>query len=279
MDPDNDHGFAHAEIAYGAFCIFEEEQRKGVNSGPEAHWFRAIERLKRIRAKPNTATRVCYRCDSPPTSVEHVPPKCLFPEKKDLPDGVDYRKNLITVPACDLHNSAKSTDDAYLLAVVAAYYENNKPSVDHYGAKILRALKKSTGFQHCVLAGSEEVVHEGDKTKALRVDTPRFLRSLTSVAHGLYFATYGTHCPHPVQVHTPALFGPDKKPRAEVVKFTDQLRPYLGSAAPQGENPAIFNYQANTVVDETGASMTVIRMVFYEGVEVFALSAPGLEEA
>ena len=43
----------------------------------------------------------CYMCEKESTSSEHVPPKCLFPEKKDLPDGVDLRKSLITVPSCD----------------------------------------------------------------------------------------------------------------------------------------------------------------------------------
>lgn len=44
-----DHGFTHAEIAYGAFCIYEEEQCAGKCSGAEANWYLAIERLKRIR--------------------------------------------------------------------------------------------------------------------------------------------------------------------------------------------------------------------------------------
>lgn len=34
----------------------------------------------------------CYYCGKPATSTEHVPPKALFPEQKDSPEGVDYRK-------------------------------------------------------------------------------------------------------------------------------------------------------------------------------------------
>jgi len=37
-------------------------------------------------------TSTCYMCDAPETSVEHVPPRGLFPEQKDLPPGVDLRK-------------------------------------------------------------------------------------------------------------------------------------------------------------------------------------------
>lgn len=36
--------------------------------------------------------QTCYMCDAPATSEEHVPPKCLFPERKDLPQGMDLRR-------------------------------------------------------------------------------------------------------------------------------------------------------------------------------------------
>lgn len=45
------HGFAHEEIAYGAFCIYEEEKRNGRYSGQDANWFAAIDRLTQIRAR------------------------------------------------------------------------------------------------------------------------------------------------------------------------------------------------------------------------------------
>lgn len=45
-----EHGFPHEEVAYGAFCVYEEERREGRHSGADAHWFVAIERLKRVRA-------------------------------------------------------------------------------------------------------------------------------------------------------------------------------------------------------------------------------------
>lgn len=278
MSPQHDHYFTHEEIAYGAFCIFKEEERKKIHSGQDAHWFMAIDRLKKIRARAKAApagSKRCYMCDSPPTSVEHVPPRCFFPEQKDLPSGVDYRKSLITVPSCDVHNSDKSKDDVYLLAVIAGYYDNNQPSKDHYGAKILRALQKSTGFAHCVLAGSEKVSFEGDITTALRVDTKRFLRGLTNIAYGLYFHNFVSKCPHPVQVHTPALHGDDKQPRQDVIALIDSLRPLLASVPLQGENPDIFQYQ---IVQVPNTPMTLARMHFYQGVEVLAVSAPGLEE-
>lgn len=52
----------------------------------------------------------CYMCDQTAVGDEHVPPRCLFPKAKDLPNGVDLRKDLITVLSCADHNSEKSRE-------------------------------------------------------------------------------------------------------------------------------------------------------------------------
>jgi hypothetical protein len=55
----------------------------------------------------------CVYCGQPATTVDHVPPKCMFGEKKP--------SNLITVPACEPCNVGASKDDQYMqrLALVA----------------------------------------------------------------------------------------------------------------------------------------------------------------
>ena len=47
----------------------------------------------------NNTLETCYMCERAPSSTEHVPPKCLFPEKKDIGSDL-FRKNLITVLSC-----------------------------------------------------------------------------------------------------------------------------------------------------------------------------------
>ncbi len=47
--------------------------------------------------------KICYWCGKLATSVEHFPPKGIFPS--------EHRKNLLTVPSCDEHNSANSKTD------------------------------------------------------------------------------------------------------------------------------------------------------------------------
>jgi hypothetical protein len=61
----------------------------------------------------------CYFCGALATSKEHVPPRCLFPKAGDVVDGADYRKNLVTVASCDVHNMHKSKEDEYLRFILA----------------------------------------------------------------------------------------------------------------------------------------------------------------
>src|SRR5207244_12042286 len=82
----------------------------------------------------------CYMCESPATSREHVPPKNLFPEAKDT-GGKDYRLNLITVPSCDLHNSAKNLDDEFLMFSLAGIVGNNSIGYRHRFGKVERAIR------------------------------------------------------------------------------------------------------------------------------------------
>ncbi len=85
----------------------------------------------------------CYMCDAVAISREHVPPKCIFPELKDLPDK-DFRKSLITVPSCYEHNSKKSKDDEFLMVSLAGIFGNNSIGFKHKFSKVDRAIKRSS---------------------------------------------------------------------------------------------------------------------------------------
>lgn len=81
----------------------------------------------------------CYYCGKPSKTMEHVPPKCLFPKgtKKN------YRINLMKVPSCDLHNSNKSGDDQYMMIYFAVCakgldYQKLRPHIDKTIRTIIR---------------------------------------------------------------------------------------------------------------------------------------------
>lgn len=70
--------------------------------------------------------QTCYMCEAPGPTREHVPPQRLFPEQKDTVDGHDRRKNLITVPSCELHNTKKSHEDQYFIFVLESHFLVNE---------------------------------------------------------------------------------------------------------------------------------------------------------
>ena len=88
----------------------------------------------------------CYMCEKLETGVEHVPPRCLFPKQKDLPAGVDLRKQLITVPACDEHNTCKSQDDEYLLYLLVINLPANETAKNQFFTKIMRSIQLNPGL-------------------------------------------------------------------------------------------------------------------------------------
>ncbi|MGH7532195.1 MAG: hypothetical protein ACREL4_02785, partial [Gemmatimonadales bacterium] len=115
-------------------------------------------------------------CDLPAVTREHAPPLCFFPEQKDLPGAGDLRRNLITVPSCDGHNSALAKDDEYAMVVVASHIGNNGIATSHFGTKVHRALTRSPVFTSIVFATTQPVMINGLRTVAFEVDSPRFER-------------------------------------------------------------------------------------------------------
>jgi hypothetical protein len=85
---------------------------------------------------PSPAVVSCYMCDQPAVGVEHAPPKCLFPEKGG------FRKRLITVPSCSLHNSKKSKDDEYLRHVLVTAPDGNNVALDLLGGPVMRSYER-----------------------------------------------------------------------------------------------------------------------------------------
>ena len=96
-------------------------------------------------------------CNAARTSDEHVPPKGIFPKKRDLPPGVDLRKQLITVPSCDVHNSEKSLDDEYLMYALVFGIQNNSTASEQVKGKITRAMCANPGVARLIAQNQKPV--------------------------------------------------------------------------------------------------------------------------
>jgi hypothetical protein len=217
-------------------------------------------------------------CDRVVTSNEHVPPKCFFPEKKDLPPGLDYRVNLITVPSCDVHNLSKSADDQYLLMVILSHYENNIAAQRHFSKKIMRAVKRRASLLGVFTSGLRSAIVSGRPTAAFTVDRSRFDRSFDHITRALYFHHYGEKWTKPITVQPPALFPVDGGDYQEIyrsIQHINSLSKKVFENEPKlGSNQEIFYYQ---IQREEQLKRLLVRMVFYRGFVVIAYSSPTID--
>jgi hypothetical protein len=132
----------------------------------------------------------CYACDEKHRSAEHVPPKCFFPDARDGNGDLVYRKQLIKVPACDVHNLQKSKDDFY-----AAFHLTSTIHGNHCARLIRDGLIKRTierdqqerggAFTKRVLAQFKGTVGQNYYGE---LDPKRMIRVLELCARGVYFA-------------------------------------------------------------------------------------------
>lgn len=208
--------------------------------------------------------------------MEHTPPKCIFPEQKDT-NGIDYRKELITVPSCDEHNSAKSKDDEYLMMVLTSYINNNEAAQNQIKSKIARAWAKNPIFATTVVKNIRTLqTLEGEK-HAFEVDIERFNQSIEWAANGLYLHVYGTRINPPYKVISYPLIQLEGSEasfvnlgRANIIKLATEM---CGGLPTHGNNPDIFWFQVSPVMDDR----SVMRMCFFESFQVIAMSSDTLE--
>jgi hypothetical protein len=215
-------------------------------------------------------------CPREATSREHVPPAAFFPEPKDSPNGKDYRRNLLTVPSCRVHNTARSGDDQYIAVVIASTIQSNEVAHRLMTPKTIRALHQRpglVGFFHGLTA-----IHVGAfETGAFLVDRARFDRAADHYARGLYYNNFTDKLTGTLKIHTSSLFlasGADSPVfNAQLQELTDVISRGVQTAPHEGQNPDIFYYQV--IRDSTNRA--IIRMVFYGGfvIDAFAPNIAG----
>jgi len=209
-------------------------------------------------------------CDSEASSREHAPPLCVFPEGKDMGDGNDYRKNLITVPACDDHNLEKSHDDEYLHLIVIHGYFNNPLARKQFKTKLTRAFRRKPALLAAFHSDNTPVVIDGIETSAVTIDHERFERSIDMLVRALYFHVYGQRLLMPLRLHTPLLLDIEGENADEVneqvKKFCLAVRTHLGPKEPIGENPDIFWFKID---HNEKRNVVSCHMQFYGGFDIF----------
>ena len=214
-------------------------------------------------------------CDAEATSREHVPPKCIFPQRKDL--ETDLRRELITVPACDVHNLRKSKDDEFLLICVAGVIGNNSIGYRHNRTKVSRAMRRGAGRLLDAMFTSRRYMRldagENNFFDVI-IGTPHYARlerCFDSVARGLYHSALGAR----FNGRTRLVMGHLHRPKGNAATFYDFIRHRakidLRDVPRVGRNPEVFFHQF-VKPDEFGLIM--LRMCFYGGVDIYVSFIP-----
>lgn len=215
-------------------------------------------------------------CERPATSREHVPPRCLFPESRDIP-GTQLRANLITVPSCDLHNGMKSKDDEFLMVCLAGILGNNSIGYHHKFTKVDRALRRSSlRLLDKVFVRRKLYTFKVQENLFIEViwgtpDQPRLLRCFDHLARGLYFHHFGMPLFGDVKPYLRYLT-PSEANGTEFKRLIDDKATADLEGKPRfGANPDVFFYQ---LTDPDPYGLRLLHLCFYTGLSIYCAIIP-----
>ncbi|MFM5708872.1 hypothetical protein ACET7C_03195 [Aeromonas veronii] len=216
----------------------------------------------------------CYMCDKNATSIEHVPPKCLFPTLKD--SGKELRNNLITVPSCDEHNGQKSSDDEFLMISLAGIIGNNSIGYQHYNGKIQRALRRSSYklLDQALLTKKVYRIEIENNFLDILWGTPdydRLIKCFEHIAMGIYRHHFDEKFQGKVKPYLGFLHTNEQNP-AEFKKWMlHKAGKELAHCQKYGSNSSVFYYQ---YTDPDKFGLYLVKLCFYENVDVYVAHMP-----
>ena len=179
-----------------------------------------------------------------------MPPKCLFPESKDLPSGIDYRKDPITVSSCPAHNTKRSKDDEYLLYVLPASIGSSDTGLNHFLSKVQRAIALKPSLACSLQKKAKDVFIRDTQTNewsietAVPFDTKRVNKVLEMNARALYFHHHGSSYLGKITLYNNFLLSIENpKVNDDNEKRFDIFNQLLSENDLVGNHPNVFTYR------------------------------------
>lgn len=222
------------------------------------------------------SNETCYICSADATSREHVPPRCLFPEKKYLSDADDQRVGLITVPSCEVHNTQKSGNDEYLM-----YLFSMLPKSSIYSRiifeKVIRAASRKPQLAEAIF---ENKITIGD-VDAYEVDRDRVDTSIGYVARAIFFNETKMKWAPPIHVNSLIYDVPAEQDgiaidRSDILEnrniLSKNIEAFLNGVEWRGANPKVFRYQFYF----DGAFFLIVKFCFFDEIFFETVSHPDL---
>lgn len=201
----------------------------------------------------------CFTCLRPAVGAEHAPPRGIFPKH--------LRNGIISVPACQKHNTEKTQEDEYFRNAVASTLEKNKeglPVVD----SMVRSIEYNPHLVKTFLPGFRPVVAGGVQTAVFSVNIRRFNRSAQFVVRALWFHEFAERLHEEIDIHWRNFWNRDgsRNPLFDFLVRTEHRWP----GDYKGAQPKIFQYDFHRAVHRR-RWFWICRMKFFEGPPVCAV--------
>ncbi|HIC8861883.1 TPA: hypothetical protein ACW7Y0_002891 [Aeromonas hydrophila] len=217
----------------------------------------------------NKNQETCYACEQTATSREHVPPKCLFPTEL----GVDFRKGLITVPSCNIHNGNKSDDDEFLLVSLAGIIGCNKIGMLHKFTKVNRATRRSGGRLMDKVLKEQKIQHGYILENGIEVDViwgkpdiKRLNDCFSLIGKGLYYHKYGHKFDGNITCEVLYVPTTNRGWNGYREFAVTEMARELADSKIEGENPDVFQWVLGPL-DKFGSCCA--RLTFYGSLVVY----------
>lgn len=208
-------------------------------------------------------------CDGEATTVEHAPPRCIFPEIKDTPDGTDYRQSLITVPSCSEHNTAKSHDDEYLLFILAASITSSNIGLTQFLTKVKRSAERKPALALKMARNSApvQIFHEDgeqwEDAAGIVIEGTRIDATISKCARALYFHETSRKFFDAVRIITPFTMYSDPSFNNSTASAVEAADSFFSSYPLRGKNSDVFWYKF-----EEGENTAMMLLCFYGATKI-----------
>jgi hypothetical protein len=206
-------------------------------------------------------TKLCYfqGCTKRANTKEHIPPKSFFPE--------DQRKDPLTVESCEDHNTAKSSDDMYVLAHICMNSAPTNRSRDIFKERVGPQLGfNNDAFRKTLVA---DAIVQSSGSVLYKVDTSRLDRFFSALSFGIIYKAcnqslptrYRTnHVYHNLQDPTER---PEQKALEEMLSTFYSGKPleFMEFGEVKALNTSVYSVKIFGVPD-FGSSITIVHEFF-----------------
>lgn len=187
-----------------------------------------------------------------------------------------YRKNLISVPSCELHNSEKSDDDLYAAFHLAGtIHGNHCASLVRQGV-IARAIERDRSERGGAFVKALVAQFRGRLGENMVgvLDPERMTRFLKLCARGLYFHDKLKQLKLPLRVASVDYDLPDPVHRRQCDLWRQSFNEEMKGCEFRGQNRDVFKY---AICEKPEKDVVMVEMVFFGEIQRWAFYHPTAE--